>query len=530
MTARLIQQMQWTLLILFSAAFLAVTGCGERGTGEDAHGDGHADAPGYVPVAHSHDDSNETCFICDASKREKGRLWCNEHARYEDRCWYCHPELEDKSRMWCKEHSLYEDECFLCHPELKDDSATSDGSKPAEHQDGDGHAGAGSGGLFCNEHNVPEIECAICQPDLAASLKPGGSMKVRFPSTEAAEKVGILTDRPRVAESAPGIQALCEVQYNLNAMAKVTPLAGGVIRSVNHDLGDRVETGEMLIELHSAEAAEAKSDYLSALVERDIRHQAFEREKRLKEQKIAAEKHFLQARAALRTVELSVNNLRQKLVNLGFTDQEVKQIERDQDTSARLVIRAPFDGTLIDRGAVVGEAVEVGDAVFTVADLSSRWLMLSVPSTHVARIRTGQVAEARFNELPGVTIDANITWIDTSIDPRSRMVRARALVTDDADRIKTGLFGKARIVTGEVRPATIVPREAVQRHEGGTYVFVRDEPDLFSLRRVALGGSKGDRVEVLKGLEPHDTVVTSGSFLVMSEFLKSRLGAGCVDH
>lgn len=66
-----------------------------------------------------HDAPKEWCFICDASLREKGRLWCKEHDRYEDRCWECHPDQQDKSRLWCKEHSLYEDECSLCHPELK---------------------------------------------------------------------------------------------------------------------------------------------------------------------------------------------------------------------------------------------------------------------------------------------------------------------------------------------------------------------------------------------------------------------------
>lgn len=529
MNVSVMSQWQRTLLIVFSIAAVGLIGCDKQDATEHAdhadHGDhdghDHGNDEGYVAIAHSHEDAAETCFICDPAKRDKGRLWCKEHARYEDRCWYCHAELEDKDRMWCKEHSLYEDECFLCHPELKQ-SAESSGDQQSK-------AGEGSA-LFCNEHGVAEAECGICQPDLAASLKPGGSMKVRFPSPEAAAKVGIRTDRPRVADTAPGIDALCEVQYNLNAMAKVTPLAGGVIRQVNHDLGDRVKAGDILVELYSAEATEAKSDYLSALVERDIRRETLDREQRLVEQKIAAEKDFQNAQAAHRAAELSVNNLRQKLVNFGYTDQEINQIVEDQDATARLVIRAPFDGTLIHRDAVVGEAVEVGHAVFTVADLSSRWLMLSVPSKYFAQIRDGQSVEARFDELPGVTISATIRWIDTAIDPRSRMVRARGVVTDDAAQIKTGLFGKARIVTGEAKTATNVPRDAVQWHEGGSYVFVQNEADLFSLRRIALGTSMNDRIEVLAGLEPHDPVVTSGSFLVMSEFLKSRLGAGCAHH
>ncbi len=507
----------------------------------DEHGHDHGAHAPAAPLAHSHDPATDTCFICDPTKRDQGRLWCKEHGRYEDRCWLCHPELEDKNRPYCKEHFLYEDECFLCRPELRKDArAPSNRIRAAAHDHDDGHghdhghdhghAHGGDGDLFCHEHGVPEMQCAICQPQLAGSLEPGGSLKVRMPSAASAEKAGVRTDRPRQAESAAGIDALCEVQFNLNALAKVTPLAGGVIRSVRHDVGEVVTAGEVLVELHSAEVASAKSDYLAALVQRDTLRQAFDREKRLREQNIAAEKDYLQAQAALAASELSANQYRQRLANLGFTEIEIGQIERGQDTSALLVVRAPFDGTIIERSAVVGESVSVGGALLVVADLSTRWLILSVPSAHVTRIGTGQQVEARFNELPGVVIRGQITWIDSSIDPRSRMVRARAVVREGAQQIKTGLFGKARIFTGDAQPATLVPRDAVQRHDRGTFVFVQDEADLFSLRRVALGATHGDSVEVLAGLTPTESIVTDGSFIVMSEFLKSRLGAGCADH
>lgn len=511
----------WGILAI-GALFLA--GCGKPANAE-ATGE-------QTPVAstvHSHEDSDETCFICDPAKRDEGRLWCKEHGRYEDRCWLCHSDLEEKDRLYCKEHFLYEDECFLCHPELKSDaeSALEETGTTLPNED---QAQAATGVLFCNEHGVPEIECAICQPDLAASLEPGDSLKIRFPSAESADKVGIRTGHPGISEAAPGIEVICEAQYNLNTMAKVTPLTGGVIHEVRHDVGDEVSAGDVLVELHSPAVAAAKSAFLSALVERDIRSQAFERESRLKEKNIAAEKDFLAAEAAQRTARLAVGNLRQQLVNLGLANEEIAEIEQTQDTSARLLVRAPFDGTLVERNAVVGEAVEMGSALFTIADLSTRWLVLSIPSNQAGRIHLGQQVEARFRELPGITIQGRVTWVDTAVDLRSRMVRARALVTENADSIKTGFFGEAKIKTGDSRAAAVVPRDAVQSHEGNAFVFVRNEPDLFSLRRVSLGASNGENVEVLAGLNSADAVVVGGSFIVMSEFLKSRLGAGCADH
>jgi len=506
--------------VLLTALIPALASCGKSmaNSGEAQHPAGASARPVSL-ASHTHENPDETCFICDPSKRDTGRLWCKEHARYEDRCWLCHPELEEKDRLYCEEHGLYEDECHLCHPEWRRTKADAAGA---------GDTPNASAGLFCNAHGVPEIECAICQPELAASLKPGENLKVRFPSAEAADKVGVRTGRARSAETLPGIAALCEVQYNLNELARVTPLAAGVVRNVRRDVGNHVEAGEILAELHSVSAASAKSDYLAAIVEEETRRQAFERESRLKEQQIAAEKDFIAAHAAYRAARLRAKTVRQKLVNYGFTEAEIETIERTQDTSARLVVRAPFAGEIIERNAVAGEAVDIGDALFTVANLSSRWLMMSVPASRIGHIRPGQLVEARFDALPNVTFTARITWVDTAIDPRTRLVRARALITENSEALKTGLFGEAVIYTGHALSGVRVPRDAVQRHEGREFVFGRDKPELFALRRVELGASEGDTAHIVAGLTPQETVVTEGSFIVMSEFLKSRLGAGCV--
>lgn len=507
------------------AASLVISGCDSRVSDTKKPEEKSTRSEAVLgSTAHTHSNPGETCFICDPAKRDKARLWCKEHARYEDRCWLCHPEIEDKSRLFCKEHALYEDECFLCHPELKPD-----GESASRVPAGTNSEGTQSAALFCNEHNVLETECGICQPDLASSLVPGGNLKVRFPSVNSADKAGIRTQHPEVQVVAPTIQAFCEVQYNLNAMAKVTPLAGGVIREVRHDIGDSVKAGETLVVLHSSEVAAAKSDYLTASLESEILHRAFTRETRLKEQKISAESEFLEAEAAYRTVRLTVDNLKQKLLNLGITGDEIIQIEKEQIASADFEIRAPFSGTLIERAAVVGEAIEGGHSLFTIANLSTHWLALSIPTDRISAVRLGQTVDASFSDLPGTTYTGSVTWVDTSVDVQTRMVRARAVITDTSGLLKAGLFGNASILTAEAAPVALVPRDAVQRHEGSAFVFVQNEPDLFSLRRVELGETRDENIAVLAGLTPQDPVVIDGSFIVMSEFLKSRLGAGCVD-
>ncbi len=545
MSTNLIKHYVWQRILTVSvatacAAILAgcsdsVTSTAEAHDHDHDHGHQHSHSVVATGGLHSHGTSGKTCFICDPAKRDVGRLWCREHGRYEDRCWICHPELEDKSRPYCSEHFLYEDECFICHPELQHaasamNSTSSYANHDHTHDRGQSHMETDLADLFCHEHGVPEIECAICQPELAAGLLPGADMKVRLPSPEAARKAGIQTAKLSTATTAPRVRAICEAQYNQNALAKVTPLVSGMVRNVYHNAGDYVEAGTALVELHSAEIAKAKSDYLGSLVELEIRKQALERATRLNDQRIAAERDFLEARAGQQKAQLDVKRLRQQLLNYGITEDAIAKIEAEQDTSATLLVRAPFTGTLIDRKAVMGEAVQAGEELFAIADLSTHWLVLSIPSAEGARVRVGQTVDAEFPEMPGIIIRGKITWVASAIDPRTRMLTARALVQDDGDLIKSGLFGTAEIIVGDDRTATLAPKSSVQRYEGNAYVFVQDEGDLFALRRVDAGAVRGNNIEILSGLEPQEAVVTQGSFIVMSEFLKSRLGAGCAGH
>ena len=473
---------------------------------------------------HRHDTPGETCFICDASKRDAGRLWCREHARYEDRCWLCQPQLEEKGRPYCKEHSLYEDECFLCHPELKQEEPGGKKSSKLDHPEDT------SPGLFCKEHQVPEIECGICQPQRTAELEPGDELKVRFESARSASKAGIETVVVQAATVQASVAAICEVSYNENALARITPLAAGIVRNVLVDVGETVKVGDVLVEVHSTEVASAKAAFVSAVVDLELKEVACKREERLAKKKISSEKEVQEADAACKTAELTLATTQQRLLNYGFTTEEVSTIKKDRDTSAIFFVRAPYDGTLVDRKVVVGEAVSPGERLFSLADLGSMWLSLSVPADRAGLIREGLRVEATIHGLSNEVVSGEVTWVNTSIDEKSRMLRVRAVVENAKRKLSAGMFGEALVFIADAENAVDVPREAIQRFEKKPYVFVKLEDDLYSLRRVAMVERPSkDMVAVIEGLRANESVVATGSFTVMSEFLKSRLGAGCVD-
>jgi len=385
--------------------------------------------------------------------------------------------------------------------------------------------------LLCNEHRVLEEECGICQPQLATALNPGGELKVRFESVQSAAKAGIRTSPAGSTEAQSSIPAVCEVTYNENELARITPLAPAIVKRVLVDVGADVKAGDVLVELHSADVASAKSAFISAAVDLNLKEVSCERERRLAEKKISSEKEVQEADAACRTAELTLSTTKQRLLNYGFTKEEVEAISKTQDSSATLLVRAPYEGTIVERGAVVGEAVAPGDDLFTLANLDTMWLSLSIPADKARLVKRGLTVGAVFAGHPGDEVTGTLTWVNTSIDERTRMLKARAVVDNTTRELMSGMFGDARVLLGEAGAAVSVPQGAVQRYEKKPYVFVKVEDDLYSLRRVALveGYRSGDFVAVFAGLTPNEPVVTVGAFTVMSEFLKSRLGAGCVD-
>lgn len=466
------------------------------------------------PHGHSAD---ETCFICDTSKRDAGRLWCSEHDRYEDRCWICQPQLEDASRAYCEEHFLYEDECHLCNPVLGGGASATPSRDDAP-------------ALFCHEHGVDEIECGICQPQLAETLRVGDSLLVRMPSARSAELAGLTVERPDRGTASASISLLGEVRYNGNRLAKLTPLAPGVITDIRVDVGDRVEEGQILAVINSVEVARAKSAYLSKTAELEARTTVFEREQKLVDENIAARRDFQDAQAALKLAELEVRRTHQQLINLGFTESEVADIAVEQSSSSDLYVRAPFGGTVVDRTAVLGEAADSEGSLFEIADLTTMWIEIAVPEERVFQIERGGEIVASVRALPELKIPGQITWISPRIDERTRMVRARAVVANDRGILRHGMFTEVAAMIGGTSSSLLVPDESVHEIDGAPFVFVRQEPDLFAVRRVDVGPhTASGTIAILAGLTEAEEVVTGGSFTMKTEFFKSRLGAGCVD-
>jgi cobalt-zinc-cadmium efflux system membrane fusion protein len=368
---------------------------------------------------------------------------------------------------------------------------------------------------MCGEHGVPEAECGICRPDAVGQLKPGESLKVRLPSPESTRIVGVQTASPTMGLTADSVECFAEVSFNQNALAQIVAPVGGILQSVDVDLGARVEEGQVVARLWSASVAEAVAKAV-------LTHQTLERERKLSADHVTSQ-------ATLQEAEAAHNAACLPLRTLGFTEERIEEFSHKPQEQVLLEVRAPFAGEIIERTAVRGALVEMGKPLFTLTDRSLMWAMLQVPETALARVQKGQAVELRVDSLPGRVFTGRLTWIGPAVDERTRMTLARAEFADPNALLKDKMFATARILTRRTEGALLLPPEAVQYVAGKPLVFVQMADDLFDARAVRLGIKFNGQQEVLAGLAPQDTVAVTHTFALKSALLMSRLGAGCAD-
>ena len=331
-----------------------------------------------------------------------------------------------------------------------------------------------------------------------------------------------------LVSAAPGpvrseIELPGEIELNGHRTAQIVARIPGMVGELRVALGDEVRAGQVVAILISRELADAKADYLAAMQREELAAAGFEREERLRVDRISSEQEFIEARHAYSEARIRTRSARQKLVAMGLSEEQIRDLPAEPDGSlTRFEIRAPFAGSIIARNVQRGEVVAEDTAIFKVADLCTVWLDLHVPDRELRRICTGQcVTLLKPAEVRGLR--GKVEYVHPIVDGRSRTVLVRVTLSNSEGLLRPGQFVTACVAAEEVTVPVVVPREAIQYLNDEPVVFVREEGE-FVARAVVLGGSTANRVAVTSGLSPGEQVATRNSFLLKSEVEKRSAG------
>ena len=339
---------------------------------------------------------------------------------------------------------------------------------------------------------------------------------------EQVKSAGIVVNTvgPRTMQTV--IELPGEVKADETRVAQVVPRLSGVVTDVLKKAGDRVGRGELMAVLSSRELADAKGQYLAAAHHVEFARVALEREEALWKKKITAERDYLEAKRVFDEAQLTLQLTGQKLRVLGVPAATLATLAKaPAEGLARYEIRSPLDGTVVERDVTIGEAVTADALIFTVADLTSVWVEVSVYAKDLGAVRQGQAAVVISTDL-GVEVTGRINFIGRLVGEQSRAATARLTLSNANGQWRPGLFVTVRLVREETMVALAVAAEAIQTFRDWQVVFVK-YGDWFEARPLELGRSDGKWVEVVSGLKPGEQYAAANSFAVKAEI--GKLGA-----
>ena len=315
------------------------------------------------------------------------------------------------------------------------------------------------------------------------------------------------------------------VQANIYKETPVVSLVGGIVRSVTGELGQTLRRGQRVAVVFSDQLADTQSRYLAAVAALDEHHQHHMRTEKLVEIGAASRQDLETATSQYREAESNLANLRQKLLLLGMSAQQINSLKSTSQISSEVSIPAPSTGTVTTRSVNPGEVIEANKELMRVTDLSTVWVVAQVYEKDLAIVRVGSSANITSDSYAGRVFRGHVSYVDPKIDLATRTAQVRIELANPGGVLKIGMY--VNVAFGALGAAEntipVVSKAAVQNIGNRQFVFLPTaNANEFALRAVRIGPESNGFYPVFEGLTAGDRVVSDGSFLLRAEWLKQQ--------
>jgi len=295
------------------------------------------------------------------------------------------------------------------------------------------------------------------------------------------------------------------VAYNQERQGKVSAwVAGRLDRLQAKSVGSEVRKGVPVAELFSVDLYNAQVQYLLAY----------------KTIKILSNTPSVPFPI---NTQNSLGEAHERLRQLGFREEQFDKLQKSAKPDVHVPLYSPISGVVTDIFVREGQYVNVGEALYSIADLSRIWVELEVFESDFPLIKVGQNVLIRSRSYPAETFNGKIKLVYPFLDPKTRTVRVRVELPNPGLKLKPEMFVQATIKV-PLADSLVVPVGAVMDTGKRQLVWVESRPGLFLPRDVKTGARSGTEVQILSGLNEGEKVAATGGYLIDSEAQLSRVG------
>jgi membrane fusion protein, heavy metal efflux system len=339
----------------------------------------------------------------------------------------------------------------------------------------------------------------------------------------SALKIGNVTSRDfTVFKTAVGT-----IDFNEDLLVQVFSQYPGKILKASFNIGDDVKAGDILFTIDSPDLLQAESTVLAAAGVLELQKRALARATNLLKAGGSAQKDVDQSTSDQQTAEGNYKAARNSVRIFGKTDEEIDQVVNMRKVDSTLLVPSPIAGRIVTRSAAPGFLTQPGNAPapYSVADISTMWMIANVIETDAPAYKLGQDVEVRVPAYPDAVFKGHVTALGSMIDPNSHRQLVRSQIDDPQHLLRSGMFASFVIHVGDPMHSLAVPVNGVVREGDGTMtVWVTSDGRHFMKRTVKIGLQQDGWDQVLEGLEPGEAVVTDGAVFLSNVLLLGTAG------
>jgi len=339
-------------------------------------------------------------------------------------------------------------------------------------------------------------KCPICGMELIRVKKSVGKQISDLMLSDLQVQLGdVRVDT--VGRGSIGDRQVLTATVNVNetkSLSVSARVAGRIERLYYKNVGDYLHKGDKLYDLYSEELNNAKQEYLLAL----------ERQRTL-------DNGVIDVRAL-------VEAARNKLLLWGMSDKQLQELAAAGKASAVTTFYSPVEGYMTAVERHEGDYLSEGMTILRLADLSSVWVEGQAYTAQLSGIDRNAGVIVQLPDLPGKEWAGRLDFVNPEINADTWINLVRVVLVNRDGLLKPGMPAYITVVGRQSHSLTL-PEEAVIRNEKSSVVWVEVGHNTFRSAMVETGLEEGGRVEIRAGLKAGDVVVTSGAYLLNSEYI-----------
>lgn len=345
--------------------------------------------------------------------------------------------------------------------------------------------------------------------------------------------VGITLGKIEMKELTATIKANGLLRVPNNNKATVTSLYGGMIKTINVQIGDYIKKGQVIATIGNSEYIQVQEQYLTVKSRIVFAEQEYRRQKELFDNDAGAKKNLQSSDSELKTLRTQKASLQKQLQMMGINPANIS----NGNLRSGLVITSPISGTISTINAQIGSYVDISSPVAEVIDNGSIHLDLQVFEKDLPKMKTGQIVHFKLTNNPETEYDAKVYSIGSSFENESKTISVHCTVIGNKSGLIDGM-NITGIVSLNNTTTPAVPNEAIVEADGKFYIFIQTNKKAEQHEAEAKSESKTinfEKIEIVKGssdmgytaitpvkeISDETNIVVKGAFFVNAKLSNS---------